>query len=1049
MFTGIVKLVARAYYNENTIVVFLPESIITMLNIGDSVCISGVCLTIVSIDATSIRFYVCNETKRITTFGILHGDIWVNVELSIQSSDYLGGYVIYGHVHHTATVTDIIQDGESMDIWLDMTNNHSTILTYKGNVVVDGVSLTIAEVKDNKIRVSVIPHTLKITTLNRLHIGDIVNIEHPNQSGVSSIESLDRKYMNKAVKQGRLGLVDCVHRSCPMNPNVGCIIVKDGNIIGRGYHKGKGTPHAEVDAINNSNLSLDGAIMYVTLSPCDHHGTTPPCTDAIIASGIKRVVIGMKDIDPISGDGAKKLSDNGIQVDYADEAIEELVYDSLRYYIHSRIHDRPYFTLKIALSIDGCYRGKDGQRDITSEFLKPKIHNHRAEADAIMVGSNTVQMDNPMLNIRYGDYTEYEPDRICIGTPKRVDHNMTHIYDYIPTYELYKKYNHIIVEGGNRLHTSILKERIVDEIVIFRSESVIDGYRWTIPEVELMTVETVLYPSGESMTRYKVVGYKEDNALEDTKVWDTLEDTLDAFKRGEMVIVMDDESRENEGDLCVLADKITHNQMVEILNHTTGIVCVSLEEQRAKMLNLGLMVGNNTDTNKTQFTISVDHKDTTTGVSALDRLKTVKALSSSTNPSDFNRPGHIYPLIANRGGLQARRGHTEAAVALAKLTGTNPVVVISELQNRDGTMMRYNDCKQYATNTNTKMISISQLVTSTDIVPLEECDVKLAIGDNIWKMVYFTSSNDNSCNLVFIYGDISNNPYIRVHSECFTGDVMRSMHCDCGEQLHKSMYMITNNGSGMIIFPSMHEGRGIGLRNKIRAYRIQKEQAVDTFIANNILGYHSDERSYDEVCKILDYYSITNGILLTENNSKIDSLDKYISSVIPIIVEHNEINKKYLEDKKESFFVKSEPIIDVSDIDTSKIKCLIVSSMWHKSYIDQINDILIQHLNSYGVTNIDQIYVPGSNELPMMCKKRGKGYDVIIVVGILLKGDTLHFENVCNAAASGIMSVQIDINIPIINCILPCLTIQQVEDRITGSKSTLDYIAKTAIYMTK
>jgi GTP cyclohydrolase II len=313
---------------------------------------------------------------------------------------------------------------------------------------------------------------------------------------------------------------------------------------------------------------------------------------------------------------------------------------------------------------------------------------------------------------------------------------------------------------------------------------------------------------------------------------------------------------------------------------------------------------------------------------------------------------------------------------------------------------------------------------------------------------------------------------VRIHSECFTGDVLCSLHCDCGSQLKKSIKYIVNKGSGILIFPSSHEGRGIGIVDKIRAYALQEELKVNTFEANRLLGHEDDARCYSDINEILNILGVNQIELLTDNPSKILELKDKVVTHTPIVVLPNIHNSSYLKDKKDYFTLNNKPsdIESFSDMEKSKdinilekhtpileipknkgnktdLKIAIVYSAWHESYIIRIRNLLKMYLNKYGINNIVEYEVPGSNEIPFRALKIAKEYNGIICLGILIKGDTLHFENVSGAVSNGIMQAQISTGIPMMNVVLSCLNFQQVEERISGEKNTLEYIVQGLLCM--
>lgn len=1089
MFTGIIQLVLNVILEKTTLYLYANAEFLKQLTIGDSVAIDGVCLTVVTIDLDRCTFELSKETISKTIFGYHYKMKNANVELALKYGDFLGGHIVLGHVHQIGTFKSLSENG---DMWIDLHSDASSLTNYKGSIAINGVSLTVAEISGTCIRIALIPETLKRTNLASLNLDDKVNIEFDIKSpGMIEVPD-DSYYMRLAIKEGEKGRV-----TAPSNPWVGCIIIKDNNIISCGHHHKAGSPHAEVNTIQSSYKSIEGSTLYITLEPCCHYGRTPPCTDLLIKEKVGKVIIGVLDPDErVSGNGMKQLVEAGIEVvmisDIDSKVYEEVQY-SLRQYLHWKRTGFPYITIKIALSMDNCYRDEEGlSKWITHNESRKEGHILRSQCQVIIAGANTVQQDNPELTVRYGLHVEKQPTRIVIDGSSLVSTNNKLFTDggntvVMTSKELANKWQeninkvivsdlmdvlkninemHCLVEGGGQLQKSFLEQGLVNELVIFRSLKIFgpNASRWNIPKnLKLNIVESKIITDPNDgnniMERYLVQHSPELEEKDEIYSFSDLNFAIKEFSKGNFVLVMDDENRENEGDLIVAASKMTENQMTEMINFTTGIICVPMEKSLAKKLNLSLMVENNTDTNKTAFTVSVDSISAGTGVSSKDRLLTVKALcQESTTASDLRRPGHIFPLIAHPDGLRGRQGHTEASIALCKLAEIYPrVTVIGELQSKDGSMKRRQECYQYALSNNIPIINVKQLISSMENFNepklLAKCSLKSKIGDLEWQMMCF--GDPNKPHKVFVYpstGLLDNSVIpVRIHSECYTGDVFKSQHCDCGDQLESAMNYITNNGQGVIIFPANHEGRGIGIVNKVKVYKLQKDKGLNTFEANHALGLDIDARTYDEMRGILKQFNISQIELLTENPEKILSLENLIVKTTCIETNPNEHNEKYLIIKKEKFnsglIKEHNPIIDLINYETSSLKIALVYSMWHSQYITQIRDQLKRFLNNLGVTLISEFPVPGSNEIPWKASKIAPDFDGIICVGILIKGDTLHFENVSNAVSNGIMQAQISTGKPMMNCILSCLNMGQVIDRITGEKSTLEYIARALLYM--
>lgn len=389
---------------------------------------------------------------------------------------------------------------------------------------------------------------------------------------------------------------------------------------------------------------------------------------------------------------------------------------------------------------------------------------------------------------------------------------------------------------------------------------------------------------------------------------DSIEDALSDLKLGKMIIVVDDEDRENEGDFIMPADMITPEAINFMITHGRGLVCAPVSTEIAKKLDLPLQVQTNTDTMGTAFTVTIDAKEKVhTGISASDRSHTLKFMADpASKPTDFTRPGHIFPLIAKDGGVLERQGHTEAAVDFSKLAGMAPVGVICEIMNEDGSMSRLPELMQLADKHNLKVVSIADLVTYRKqqenlISTVESIPFPTKFGE--FQLYIFKSALLKQEHMAIIKGDPSQlknaGTLVRVHSECFTGDIFGSFRCDCGDQLATSMKTIEENGSGAVIY-LRQEGRGIGLFNKVRAYQLQ-DQGMDTAEANLHLGFAVDLRDYTMASQILRYFEINDMKLLTNNPIKIDGLKKLGHQNIerfPLEIDANTKNAQYLFTKK-------------------------------------------------------------------------------------------------------------------------------------------------------
>ena len=387
----------------------------------------------------------------------------------------------------------------------------------------------------------------------------------------------------------------------------------------------------------------------------------------------------------------------------------------------------------------------------------------------------------------------------------------------------------------------------------------------------------------------------------------SIEDALKDFKEGKFVIVVDDEDRENEGDLIIAAEKITAEAVNFMLKHARGVLCAPITLSRAKELDLPHQVADNTSMLGTPFTITVDKLDgCTTGVSAHDRAETIKALADPKSvPQTFGRPGHINPLYAQDNGVLRRSGHTEAAVDLCKLSGLYPVGALMEIMNEDGTMARMPQLMECAEKWGMKIITIKDLIAyrlkkETTIEVGVEVDLPTIYGH--FRLIPFRQTSNGQEHMAIIKGhwDEGESVLVRVHSSCATGDILGSLRCDCGEQLHRSMEMIEKEGKGAVIY-MQQEGRGIGLMNKMVAYKLQ-EQGYDTVDANVHLGFKPDERDYGCGAQMLRHLGIHKMRLMTNNPTKRVGLEAYgleIVENVPIEIKPNEYDKKYLETKRD------------------------------------------------------------------------------------------------------------------------------------------------------
>lgn len=386
----------------------------------------------------------------------------------------------------------------------------------------------------------------------------------------------------------------------------------------------------------------------------------------------------------------------------------------------------------------------------------------------------------------------------------------------------------------------------------------------------------------------------------------TIEEVIEDLKAGKPVIIVDDESRENEGDLVIAAEFATRETINFIIKEARGLLCTPMLEGDLLRLGITQMVEKNTDNHETAFTVSVDHVDTTTGISPEERAVTMqKLIDPNAKPEDFRRPGHVFPLRYKEGGVLVRQGHTEASIDLCKLAGLYPAAAICEITNDEGYMSRMDDLLAFSKKHNLKIASVEALIEYRkrhDKLVSIAAETKLPTKYGDFRIIIFKNEVDHKEHLMIVKGDVrgKSDVLMRIHSECLTGDVFGSHRCDCGEQLENALRSIEEQGEGIVIY-MRQEGRGIGLTNKIKAYTLQ-DQGYDTVEANVKLGFPPDMREYSLAAQMLRELDVKSVKLLTNNPEKKEDLERWgitVSKRVPIVIKANSINAKYLNTKKE------------------------------------------------------------------------------------------------------------------------------------------------------
>ena len=556
---------------------------------------------------------------------------------------------------------------------------------------------------------------------------------------------------------------------------------------------------------------------------------------------------------------------------------------------------------------------------------------------------------------------------------------------------------------------------------------------------------------------------------------DPVERAIADIAAGKAVVVVDDEDRENEGDIIFAAAKATPELMAWTIRHSSGVICVPMPGAMLDRLEIPLMTPHNKDKMRTAYTISVDARDgVSTGISAADRAHTARVLAdSATEPWEITRPGHVFPLRYRDGGVLVRRGHTEAAVDLAKLAGLTPAGVLVEVVNDDGTMKRAPELRAFADEHDLAMISIEELVKyrrRTELHVIRDAETRLPTSHGDFTGYGYTITVDGSEHVALVYGDptalTDGEPVLtRVHSECLTGDVFGSSRCDCGPQLNEAMDRIVEEGRGVVVYLRGHEGRGIGLVAKLQAYQLQ-DGGRDTVDANLDLGLPADARHYGAATQILRDLGISQVRLLTNNPDKVSNLEDYgikVTERVPLTPHPNDHNLAYLLTKRDrmghhlpdldsrSELMAGHGAPAAQPIDCHDLRVAVVAASWHTQVMDGLIAGAQRAFRDHRLEAPVVVRVPGTFELPVVAAAlASQQYDAVVALGVVIRGGTPHFDYVCTAATDGLTRVALDHQVAIGFGVLTCDTEEQALDRagLEGSQEDKGYEATSAALLT-